>query len=109
MSDFSEFAALVIEGTAELARDFLKQGFGEAKTDAQRFLAASKADLEVWTGQLANGELADWEFASLVRGQADLAELLALAHLGIAKARLEEFRVKFIDLVVGTAFKVFLP
>jgi hypothetical protein len=109
VSAFEEFRDAVTEGAAELAREYLQEGVEAAREDATAFLDEAHADLDRWTGQLAAGDLTENQFASLVRGQADLARLFALAQTGIGAARLQRFREALMDLVVREGLRVFLP
>jgi hypothetical protein len=109
VSAFDEFRDAVVEGAAQLARDVLHEGIRAARADAGAFLEEARADFERWTNELAAGELTQKQFASLVRGQADLAKLFALAQAGIGAARLQRFRDGLIDLVIREGLRVFLP
>ncbi len=85
------------------------QDFSQAATkDGQAFLKKARADLERWTKALARGRLSKADFEWLVQGKKDLAEMEALKQAGLGLVRVDQFRSSLIDLVIGTAFKVFL-
>jgi hypothetical protein len=109
MSKFDDFEKLVLGGLKDILSKDLKPLLQQAKDDAQDFLDSSAKKLQKWTKQLAKGDLSKDEFEDLVRGQADLAKLLALTKEGVGKAALQRFRNALVDLVVDSAFKVFLP
>ena len=106
MSQFSDFTKAVESGAKTLARSTLKEFLTQAQSDVNDFLANERANLQKWTKQLANGELTRTEFKSLVRGERDLAQLLALTNAGVATAKLQRFRDGLIDLVISSAFKI---
>lgn len=108
MSQFSDFTKAVESGAKTLAGNTLKEFLTQAQLDVKDFLNKEKENFQKWTDQLAKGELTQNEFESLVRGERDLAALLALTNAGIAAARLQRFRDGLIDLVINSAFKIFL-
>jgi hypothetical protein len=109
MSKFEDFGKAVGDGVANIAKGDLKDFLKEAKDDTNQFLATTKEDLKTWTKQLADGDLSKDEFEFLVRGKDDLAEMHALTQAGIAAAQVQKFRDALIDLVIDTAFRVFVP
>jgi hypothetical protein len=109
MSQFDEFYDLVRGGVVDITKGDLKQFLQQGKADADQFLQSLQSDLKDWTKQLANGDLSKDEFDFLVRGKADLAEMHALTQAGIAAVRVQQFRDALIDLVIDSAFKVFVP
>ena len=108
MSNFDDFVEAIEEGVKELAKKTLKGFKDEAITDAKAFLEASKEDLQRWTKLLAKGELSQDDFEWLVMGRKDVAELHALKQSGLALVRLDRFKNALLDLVIDTAFDVFL-
>jgi len=108
MSNFDDFVDAVEEGVKELAKKTLKGFKDEALADAKSFLEASKDDLQRWTKLLAKGELSQNDFEWLVTGRKDVAELHALKQSGLAIIRLDRFKNALLDLVIDTAFDVFL-
>ncbi len=108
MSDFSEFLQLLKEGVIKLAKEELAGFWETAVKDGEAYLEKSKEDLKRWTARLAAGELSQDDFEDLVQGQIDLAEMELLKQTGLALAEIERFRVNLFNLVVDTAFKVFL-
>jgi hypothetical protein len=109
MSKFSDFENGVVNGAKSLASSTLKDFLTQAEQDAKDFLQETAEKLERWTGMLAAGDLTKLEFTALVDSQKGLATLDALTHLGISAATLQRFRDGLVELVINTAFKVFLP
>jgi hypothetical protein len=109
MSKFDGFGKAIRGGVVNIAKGDLKNFLTQAKGDADQFLTATKEDLKTWTKQLADGDLTKDEFEFLVRGKEDLAAMHALTEAGIAAVQIQAFRDALIDLVIDTAFKVFLP
>jgi len=108
MARFEEFLKALKDGLKALVADTI-QDFSQAATkDGQAFLKKARADLERWTKALARGQLSKADFEWLVQGKKDLAEMEALKQAGLGLVRVDQFRSSLIDLVVGTAFKVFL-
>jgi hypothetical protein len=108
MANFDDFIDAIEEGVKELAKNTLKGYKDEAVTDAKAFLAASKDDLQRWATLLANGELSQDDFEWLVIGRKDVAALHALKQKGLALVRIDRFKNALLNLVIDTAFDVFL-
>lgn len=108
MANFDNFVDAIEEGVKEIAKNTLKGFKDEALTDAKAFLEASKDDLQRWTKLLAKGELSQDDFEWLVMGRKDVAELHALKQSGLALVRLDRFKNALLNLIIDTAFDVFL-
>jgi len=106
--DFKAFLSAVKDGVKGLITRTLAEHGEAAGKDANAFLEKTRADLERWTKQLADGALTKDDFAFLVKGKADLAEMEALKQAGLALVRVDQFRKSVFDLVVGTATKMFV-
>jgi len=109
MSRFNDFVEAVLGGVPDLARSTVGDLPTRAREDAIDFLEKTAADLQQWTEELARGDLTQQDFQDLVEAKKALAEIHALTQTGVALANLERFRRGLIDLVVNTAFDVFLP
>jgi hypothetical protein len=108
MADFSHFLEELTAKLTELAEQQWMAYRDAAINDGTAFVEKIKADLERWSQLLASGALSKDDFAWLVQGKKDLAELEALEQAGLALARLDQFRTDLINLVVDTAFSVFV-
>jgi hypothetical protein len=108
MSDFDEFIDKVEEGLKQLSQETLKDFKDGFASDSKKFLEENKVDLQTWTKQLAAGKLSRKDFEDLVLGRKDVAEMQALRVAEITKVKLELCKLRLIDLVVDTAFTVFL-
>jgi hypothetical protein len=108
ISRFDDFLKILVKKAGDLAQEGLKEYRNEATKDARSFLLKAQDDLERWTDLLARGDLSREDFAWLLKGKEDLAELEALKRAGLGRARLQRFRQSLLDLVAATAFDVFL-
>ncbi len=105
---FDDFVDALTEGAKDLAKDIF-DGFEEqAKEDAKAFAQKAEADLRRWVKLLEDGKITKQDFGDLVEGKKALAEIHALTVAGISLTKLERFRSGLIDMVVDTAFKIFL-
>ena len=109
MSRFDDFIEAVTDGVKDIATDELSGLLQNAKSDTQDFLQRAEDKLRRRTKMLADGAIDKDDFADLAKGQAELIAAFALTQSGVAQARLERFRRELIDLVISSAFKVFLP
>ena len=104
--NFDAFYETLKTGVVDIAKaeatDFLEQ----ATDDGQKFLDQSKVKLQRWTNLLAEGKLTTHEFAFLVKGMKDLAQMHALTQAGMAAVRVDRIRVAVIDLVIMAAGKL---
>lgn len=75
-----------------------KEGVVKDGTD---FLNNIKDDLELWSRQLAEGELSPDDFTWLVKSKKNLVQLEALKEIGLAKAKLDKFVNDLIDTIVS--------
>jgi len=87
-----------------LAHKLFKHYTEQAVSDLKDFLQKSKDDLKRWVEELARGDLDKDEFESLVKGQADVAEMRALKQAGLAAAQIDTFTNGILDIVVSAAF-----
>ena len=108
MANFEEFVDAIKEGVKQLAKENFDGFENEAKSDAEAFIEKSKQDLQRWTKLLAQGDINEEDFSDLVNAKKALAEMFALRQAGLALVKLEKFRKGFINLVIDTAFDVFL-
>lgn len=108
MANFEDFIDTLKEGAKELARETFHGFEDQARQDAEDFVEKSKEDLKRWTKLLAQGEINEQDFSDLVLAKKALAEMFALRQAGLTLIKLEKFRKGFINLVVDTAFDVFL-
>ena len=108
MADFSDYLNALEDGIKDLAKKKLKGHKDEALKDSKKFLRKTEEDLKRWTKLLVSGELSKDDFEWLVLGKKDLAEMHTLKQKGLALATIDSFRDAIFDLVIGTAFDVFL-
>ncbi len=106
MADFDRFLRALKDGIRKLVTQSLRDYRQAAVKDADAFLERTRVDLARWIGELAAGQLTEEDFAFLVRGKKDLAEMEALKQAGLALVRVDRFRNALFDLVIGTALKM---
>ena len=107
MADFNQLLSALKDGVARLAAQSLQDFRKAAVKDADAFLEKTRADLSRWAGELEAGTLTQDDFEFLVKGKQDLAEMQALKQAGLALVRVDQFRNSLLDLVIGTAIKLF--
>jgi len=108
MARFYDFLNALKDGLEQLVSQTLSDHRDAATRDSDAFLRKAKADLQRWTKALARGQLTKQDFAWLVEGKRDLAEMVALKQAGLALVQMDKFRNSLLDLVIDTAFKTFL-
>ena len=108
MAKFDDFLEALREGLKQLAGQAIHDYRAAGIKDGQAFLQKTRADLERWTKALAKGQLSKADFEWLLQGKKDLAVMEALKQEGLALVEVDKFRSSLVDLVVNTAFKVFL-
>jgi len=101
--NFDQFFETLNTGVVDIAKAEAADYLQQATDDGQKFLDDSKDKLIKWTKMLNDGELDQAEFASLVRGQKDLAAMHALKQAGMAAVRIDRIRVAVIDLIITAA------
>lgn len=109
MSKFDDFISGIKSGARDILKPVAQDLTKQAVDDTRTFLAKSENDLKRWTTKLANGELSKLEFKDLVKGRRALLKLHSLTEAGIAVTKIERAKNRLLNLVVDTAFKVFLP
>jgi hypothetical protein len=108
MSDFDKFIKVIEEGIKELATNTLRGYKDEALADARFFLEASKDDTRRWTKLLVRGDLTQEDYEWLILSRKDVAELKLLKETGLSAVRIDRFKNALINLVIDTAFDIFL-
>ncbi len=108
MPTFDDFTKALGSGAKDLATDSFADFQSDANADATAFIGKIKDDLERWTGLLSSKAISEQDFSDLVHAKKALIEIHRLSRTGVTLARLERFRTALINLVVHTAFDVFL-
>lgn len=108
MASFDDFVEALKNGAKDLAKEIFDGFEDEASNDAKAFLEKTKEDMRRWTKLLAQGELTEQDFSDLVQAKKALAEIHTLRQTGVTLTKLERFRSGFINLLIDTAFDVFL-
>jgi hypothetical protein len=109
MSDkWDTFVQTVLDGVKSLATGTLQGFLKQMQADASGFATQAKADIELWSQQLAKNQIDKDDFEANVQAEADLAKLAALTAAGIAAADLQRFRDGLVNVIVSAATKVLL-
>ena len=87
-----------------LAEKLFKQYTHQALSDVRDFLQKSKDDLKRRVEDLDRGDIDKDEFESLIKGQADVAEMRALKQAGLAAVQIDTFTNGVLDIIVNAAF-----
>ncbi len=101
--DIGSIVRSVEDQSKALAEKLFKQYTHQAVSDVKDFLEGSKNDLKRWVEELARGDMDKDEFQSLVKGQADVAEMRALKQAGLAAVQIDTFTNGVLDIVVSAA------
>jgi len=102
--DVGSILKLVENQSKALAEKLFKQYTHQAVSDVRDFLQKSTVNLKRWVEELARGEMDKDEFESLVKGQADVAEMRALKQAGLAAVQIDTFTNGVLDIIVNAAF-----
>lgn len=89
--------------TVKLAETLLRGYAAQASSDARAFQARAQQQIAEWLEELRNNEITEKNFASLLRGERDLAEMIALKQAGLAQVALDTFTNGFIEIVLNAA------
>ncbi len=108
MADFDDFLSTLKDELIKLAANQLDELKDRAVDDIEQFLEDSKEDLERWAKLLEEDKISKKDFQSLVKGQEDLAKMEALKQAGLSAVRLDQFREKLFDRIVGVTREFFL-
>ena len=101
--DIGSIVRSVEDQSKALAEKLFKQYTHQTISDVKDFLERSKDDLKRWIEGLARGDMDKDEFQSLVKGQADVAEMRALKQAGLAAVQIDTFTNGVLDIVASAA------
>lgn len=107
MSQFDDFLKAVAANLAVLGKQGLEGYSDEVKAMAQDALDRAEINLQLWTAQLALGQLNQAEFKSLVQGETDLSEIAGLTAGGIALSEAQRLRDAVTLSVIEAALSSF--
>lgn len=102
MPDLDDLLDALKDDVADLAEDHFDDLRDRAVNDSQSFVEETNEDIQRWAQKMANGQLSQAEFRSLLQGRKDLAEMEGLKQAGLAAAKVDKFRDALIDEVVET-------
>lgn len=108
MSKFDDFLESLLKGTKILAKDTIGKFEDDAIKDAKAFIDKTEEDIKRWTKLLALEAITEEDFSDLIHAKKALAKIHFLRQKGVALTKIERFRTGFINLVIDTAFDIFL-
>lgn len=108
MSQFDDFLAAARANLSVLGQDSFEGYSDQVRALAQDALDKARANLALWTGQLAAGQLSQAEFRNLVQGETDLTEIAGYTAAGISQAEAQRLRDAVTLTVINTALDTFL-
>jgi len=108
MSQFDDFLAAAKANLSVLGQDGFEGYSDQVKALAQDALDKARANLALWTGQLAAGQLSQAEFRNLVQGESDLTEIAGYTAAGVSQAEAQRLRDTVALTVINTALDTFL-
>ena len=108
MSQFDDFLAAAKANLSALGKDSFEGYSDQVKALAQGALDRAKANLALWTGLLAAGQLSQAEFRNLVQGETDLTEIAGYTAAGVSQAEAQRLRDAVTLTVINTALDTFL-
>ena len=103
MADFNQIFTDIKNQLGPLAEQNLEEFAGQGKQDAEAFLEESRANLQKWIQQLADGAIDQDEFNFLVDSQKAAAKMTALRATNAGQIRIDKFRNSVFSVVVSTA------
>ena len=104
MANIDTILKSVEDQSKALAEKLFKQYTHQALSDVRDFLEKSKDALRRWVEDLDRGDIDKDEFESLIKGQADVAEMRALKQAGLAAVQIDTFTNGVLDIIVNAAF-----
>jgi len=108
MTNLENFWKDIQKGVVELAEQNLKDYKDSAINDGLAFIVKGKEKISLWVQQLADGEINQNDFEFLFNSQKDLMEMQALTKLGLAKARMDQFKSDLVNLVISKGLKTII-
>jgi hypothetical protein len=101
--DFSIFFDSLKTGIKKIAADQFGDFLQSAINDGEQIISDLKEQLEIWTKQLAAGELTRDEFEYCVLSGVDLLKMVALKNAGLAQVKVDSFKSAVSSLIIQTA------
>ena len=100
--DYTALFKTLESGVIDLAKKSLSDYLTEGVNDGLTIIKSMKANIEAWSAALANGEIHEADFKSLLLGQQDLLKMDALVQAGLTLIRIDQFKNAVCNLIVDT-------
>jgi hypothetical protein len=108
VSQFDDFLKTCAANLSVLGQQGFQGYSDQVKAMAQDALDKAQINLRLWTDQLAQGQLTQAEFKSLVQGETDLTEIAGYTAAGMSLAEAQRLRDAVTLTVLNTALDTFL-
>jgi hypothetical protein len=99
----NEIKTQISQQATTLATKLFTGFVNQAVQDSEAFLQKTENDIATWLQDLQAGNITKDNFASLVRGEKDLAEMRALKEAGLGQVAIDTFVNGFIQIVISVA------
>jgi hypothetical protein len=106
MSDFNALFQTLTSSAEDYIKSNVKEHVATVITDTHNFLNDSKADLEKYTTQLAEGTISKSQFESLLLDMKDNLALEAALQAGLSQIRADQIRKGIVNLVIQVLFRI---
>jgi hypothetical protein len=101
MPDFKKIIEDILKEIESLTIETFRKHKDEAFKDGKAFLDKIEDDLERLSNLLLKGEITAEEFEWLIRSKKDLAEMMLLKQAGLTMIKIDQFKNRLLDLVIG--------
>jgi hypothetical protein len=108
MATYDDFLGALKSSLSQYAKQAWADYRDQAQADGQAFIDQTKQDLQIWSQQLAAGQITQVEFRFNVNSKKSLAQLVSLKQAGLAKVSADKFTNGLVDVIVNTAVSTFL-
>ena len=102
--DTDNYVHAVLTDVSNLAATLFKNYVGQAETDAEAFVQASKDRITEAASLYQQGEIDEDELEDIIHDQKVLAEMHALKNTGLASAAIDTFVDGVIQIMTNAAF-----
>lgn len=99
---FSKLFDTLLNGVKDIATDTLEQYAQVGLNDGVRLLNELRDQLEVWTAQVAAGQMSLDDFQYMLLSEKELLEMAALKQAGLSLVAADKFKKAVFDLIIST-------
>lgn len=99
--NFKELFSTLKTGILSLAKTSFSDYLNDAVADGNSIIDDLKTNIESWSQLLADGDIDEDNFKSLIQGQKDLLEMMALTEAGMTEIQIDKFKNGVFDLITN--------